>query len=338
MKGERKKGMRGWMKGVLVVVPFIAAFGALCIGRTSYGVKEVFDVLSAKMVGESVSKNLEIVILKIRLPEVILSMLVGAGLSCAGCAFQSIFSNPLATPDTLGIASGTSFGAALGILMGLDLLFIQGLAFSFGILAVFLTFIASNGRNGGMNSVVLSGIMIGSLFSALLSLVKFTADTETQLPSITYWLMGSMSSSKFDSLKTGAPVIIAGILILYLIKWKMNILPLSDDEAVSLGVNIKLLRITALAASTAITAACVSMCGQVGWIGLLVPHMCRMAFGNDHSVLIPTSISLGAVFMLIVDTVSRSATASEIPVSIITAIIGAPFFIVLMRKNGGFNV
>ena len=254
----------------------------------------------------------------------------------AGCAFQSLFSNPLATPDTLGVASGTSFGAALGILMGFSLIGIQFSALLFGIIAVSLTYLSVKGHS--INTIVLAGIMIGSLFSALVSFTKFVADSESQLPAITYWLMGSLSSASYKTLMLGAPFIIVGIFILYLLRWRLNILMLSEDEAKSSGTNIKLLRTITIIAATMMTGSCVSMCGQVGWVGLIIPHMCRMKFGNNHLSLIPASISIGAVFMVIVDTIARSLVATEIPISILTAIVGAPFFITLMRRSGGWQL
>ena len=186
-----------------------------------------------------------------------------------------------------------------------------------------------------MNTIVLAGIMIGSLFSALVSFTKFVADSESQLPAITYWLMGSLSSASYKTLMLGAPFIIVGIFVLYLLRWRLNILMLSEDEAKSSGTNIKLLRTITIIAATMMTGSCVSMCGQVG---LIIPHMCRMKFGNNHLSLIPASISIGAVFMVIVDTIARSLVATEIPISILTAIVGAPFFITLMRRSGGWQL
>lgn len=328
-------------KIILIIMPVIFAFLALCIGRISYPVNEIWQVLTAKITNSDIEidKHISMIIWNIRLPRIFMAMLVGAGLSVAGCAFQGLFSNPLATPDTLGVASGTSFGAALALLLGCNLIGVQTIAFCFGILAVVLTWLSSVGKSSsGLSSVVLSGIMIGSLFSALISLVKFSADTESQLPAITYWLMGSLSSAGFSSLKIGAPCIIITILILYLFRWQLNILPLGEDEARSLGSNIMLLRIITILCATAMTASSVAMCGQVGWVGLLIPHICRMIFGNNHRALIPACISLGASFLLIVDTIARSVSASEIPISVLTAIIGAPFFIILMRKTGGWKI
>ena len=323
---------------VLIVLPIITAFCALCIGRISVAPNEVMAVLLEKLgAGAGADMLAEMTVWKLRLPRVLLALLVGAGLSAAGCAFQSLFANPLATPDTLGVASGASFGAALGILLGLGMVGIQISSLFMGAAAVALTWLAGSGRDKSLSSVVLAGIMIGSLFSALVSLTKFAADTESQLPAISYWLMGGLDKAGYKNLLYGAPPIILGILVLYLLRWRMNLLPLSEDEARASGCNIAALRAVTVVCATAITASCVSMCGQVGWVGLLVPHMCRMKFGSNHMALLPASVSIGAAFMVIVDTVARSVSAAEIPISILTAIIGAPFFIVLMRKSGGWR-
>jgi len=340
MKEKRIRTLHMGWKIVLILLPILAAFGALGIGRYFVSPMEVFQSIMAKVSGSvsGLSDMAEMTIWNVRMPRILLALLAGAGLSAAGCAFQSLFANPLATPDTLGVASGASFGAALGLLLGLDMIGVQAVSLIMGGLAVTLTWLAGAGRNKGLSSIVLSGIMIGSLFNALVSLIKYIADEESQLPAITYWLMGGLNSAGYKTLMLGAPIILIGIVILFLLRWRMNLLPLSEDEAKSSGVNMGVLRGITILCATAITASCVSMCGQVGWVGLLIPHMCRMLFGSNHMALVPSSISLGAVFMVIVDTVARSATAEEIPVSILTAIIGAPFFIILMRRSGGWQL
>ncbi len=324
---------------ILIILPIAASLASLCIGRISISPFEVINSAAANIFGgEKLAPLIETTLWRLRLPRILLALLAGAGLSVSGCAFQSLFSNPLATPDTLGVASGASFGAALGLIFGFGILGVQVMSFLLGITAVVLTVITGIGKGRqGMNGVVLAGIMIGSLFSALISLVKFTADTESELPAITYWLMGSLDSASYRTLMLGAPSIIIGILVLFLIRWRMNLLPLSEEEATASGVNIKLLRAVTILCATMITASCVSMCGQVGWVGLLVPHICRMKFGNNHLRLVPASILFGAAFMVAVDTIARSVTASSLPISILTAIIGAPFFIILMRKSDGFT-
>ena len=326
-------------KIVLIILPMVTALIALGIGRYFITPAEVLEAITGRFTGTyEISEMAYKTVWNLRIPRILLALLVGAGLSTAGCAFQSLFANPLATPDTLGVASGASFGAALGILLGFDMLGMQVTSFVMGALAVTLTWLGGSGKGRGLSSVVLSGIMMGSLFNALVSLVKYVADAETQLPAITYWLMGALSSASYRSLMFGAPAILIGIAVLFVIRWRMNLLPLSEDEAKSSGINIYTLRIVTIICATMITASCVSMCGQVGWVGLLIPHMCRMKFGSNHLSLIPASISLGATFMVIVDTAARTMTASEIPVSILTAIIGAPFFIILMRKSGGLQL
>ncbi len=326
-------------KIALVLLPLLAAVCALCIGRFSLSPIDLLASLNANLFGGApVDPLIDVTLWRARLPRILLALLAGAGLSAAGCAFQSLFSNPLATPDTLGVASGASFGAALALLLGLNLLGVQLVSFVFGCIAVVLTVLAGYGKNQrGLSGVVLGGIMIGSLFNALISLVKFTADTETQLPAITYWLMGALGGAGYETLALGAPPILIGIVVLLLLRWRLNLLPLSDEEARATGVNINLLRVITVACATLITASCVAMCGQVGWVGLLVPHMCRMKFGNNHMTLLPTSVFLGAAFLVVVDTLARSVTATEIPISILTAIIGAPFFIVLMRRTQGWQ-
>lgn len=278
------------------------------------------------------------VILNIRLPRIALSLLAGAGLAAAGAAFQAIFSNPLATPDTLGVATGASFGAAVGILFGLPSPLVQLAALAAGLAAVTLVMLVSRVR--GSSSVImmiLAGMVVGALFSALVSLVKFAADPQDVLPAVTFWLMGSLSSATRQSLAMGSPLICAGILIIWLYRWKLNAMTLSEDEALSLGINVKRVRIFVIAGAAMITASVVSMCGLIGWVGLLIPHASRMLFGSDNRAVLPSSLALGALFMLAIDTAARSLSASEIPASILTAVIGAPFFIFLLRRTGGIS-
>ena len=320
-------------------LPVAAGLLALGIGRIRVAPGEIFAaILEAFTGGSAVSALTKMTLWKLRLPRIILAALTGAGLSVAGCAFQSLFANPLATPDTLGVASGASFGAALGLLLGLPLLGVQAMAMVMGAVAVALTWLGSAGRNRGMSTIVLSGIMMGSLFTALVSLVKFLADEESQLPAITYWLMGGLQNAAYETLLPGAVPIVLGILLLWLLRWRLNLLPLSEDEARASGVSVAALRAVTVVCATAVTAACVAMCGQVGWVGLLIPHICRMKFGSNHLSLLPASIGTGAAFLIAVDTLARSISAQEIPISILTAIIGAPFFIFLMRRNGGWQL
>lgn len=339
MKGRNLSWNRYWTIGAAAVTLTAAAL-AMVTGRFFIPPKELAAVLFPGIFPETVvSKQVQTVILNIRLPRVILAVLAGAGLSAAGAAFQGLFANPLATPDTLGAANGASFGAVFGILLGLPAMGIQLSAMVMGIAAVLMAWGFSRVK-GTLPPlmVILAGMVVSSLFSALVSLVKYAADPQDVLPSITYWLMGSMASTTKTTLFMGAPFILAGSLLLFLLRWKLNSMSLSEDEARSLGIPVKRIRGLVILGSAMVTASVVSMCGQIGWIGLLVPHMVRMIFGNDNRSVIPASMAFGGVFMLLIDTIARSATASEIPVSILTALVGAPCFLLLLRKTGGLRL
>ena len=319
---------------LIILLPAVCFAVGLCTGRMVIRPAEVAQSLLSRLgLAPAVSAQIDRVIWSMRFPRLILAVVVGAGLSVSGCTFQNLFSNPLATPDTLGVASGASFGAALALLCGFGMTGVQISALAFGLLAVSLTGLSGLGLGNGRSTPILAGIMISSLFSSLVSLVKFTADTESQLPAITYWLMGSLESAGFDSLMLGAPPVVVCTIVLLLLRWRMNLLPLSEDEAVSSGVNVRRLRLVSQLCATMITASCVSMCGQVGWVGLLVPHICRMRTGGNNVALLPASVGIGAAFMIVVDTLARTVSPKEIPISILTAIIGAPFFIYLLRRN-----
>ncbi len=319
-------------------LPVVTALICIGFGRYSISVKDTVMTLLSPLTGVEAKATDYTVIFNIRLPRIILALFVGAGLSVSGTAFQALFSNPLATPDTLGVASGASFGAVLALLFGTSLITIQLSALLFGIIALLLTYLV--GRMKGQGSIVmivLGGIVISSLFEALVSFVKYVADPQDELPAISYWLMGSMSSATYSTLRLGLPFIFVGCIIIFLLRWRLNIISLGDDEARSLGGRIMLVRLLIMISSTMVTASAVSMCGQVGWVGLLVPHISRFLVGNDNRKIVPASIGFGAAFMVIVDTIARSLIASELPLSVLTAIIGAPFFIVLLRRMGGIR-
>lgn len=321
---------------LLIVVPFITAIICLGFGRYSITVRETIEVLLNGLKGNVDEGMTYSVIFNVRLPRIFLAMLVGSGLACAGAAFQGLFTNPMATPDTLGVARGASFGAVLAMMFDANLIVIQLMALVFGLLACYITYNISKLKGkSSIVMIVLGGMVVSSLFQAFVSLAKYLADPQDKLPSITYWLMGSMSAASYHTLLLGGPFIIIGIVLIFALRWRLNILSLNEEEAKSMGINLKFMRILVIIAASLITSACVSMCGQVGWIGLLIPHIARMIMGSNNKTVIPVSISMGAVFMLIIDTFARSATSAEIPLSILTAIIGAPFFISLLRKTGG---
>ena len=318
------------------IATLFLALIALCLGQYTIALQDVIKVLTLQEVD---LVNAETVIFNIRIPRILVSLIVGSGLATAGASFQALFSNPLATPDTLGCANGASFGAALGILLGLNALGIQISALIFGILAVVLVFVFTRYRHANqIMMIILGGMVVSSLFSALVSLIKYVADPNDVLPVITFWLMGSFSNSTVRSLYTGVPMIILGMMILYLMRYRMNALSLKEEEAASLGINVRQNRMIVIIASSLITASVVSMCGVVGWVGLLIPHISRMLFGNNHTKVIPGCIVFGALFMLVIDTIARCMYQAEIPVSILTAISGAPVFLLLLRKTGGIEI
>ncbi|WP_301676403.1 FecCD family ABC transporter permease [Methanoculleus methanifontis] len=278
------------------------------------------------------------VVFRIRLPRVIAAMLVGGGLSIAGASFQGLFKNPLVSPDILGVSAGAGFGAAVGILLSGNPMVIQISAFFFGILAVAVAY--GIGHTVGKSStlvLVLGGIIVGSLFSAFISLTKYVADPYDTLPAIVFWLMGSLSAVSNADITAVAPPILLGSICLFLIRWRINLLAVGEEEARALGVDTKRMTIVLVIASTIVTASAVCISGIIGWVGLVVPHIGRMLVGPDFRKLIPVSAVLGASFLLVVDDIARTLTAAEIPLGILTALIGAPFFAYLLtRKKVGW--
>ena len=321
---------------ILILLPLLSSLFALSIGRFSISPREILGFFLSLIKNESYDPMLESVIINIRLPRILTALIVGAGLSLAGLAFQSIFANPLATPDILGVASSASLGAIIGILFSLPVLETQILAMVTGLLGVVLVIKISQ-KDGQMPTImlILSGLVISSLANALGSLLKYTADPTDKLPAITYWLMGSFARSSFQNLVLAGPVLIFGIIIIWTKGFSLNILSLSSDEAESLGLDVKKTRLRLIIASTIITASSISLCGQIGFIGLIIPHMARMIIGANTRYLIPLSLSLGAGLMVIIEALSRSVSVIELPISIITAIIGAPIIIRLIRSTGG---
>lgn len=276
----------------------------------------------------------ENVIYQIRLPRVIAAILVGAGLSMAGAAYQGLFKNPLVSPDILGVASGAGFGAALAILLSWNLAMIQVSAFCFGIVAVTITYMISRFyRTTPTLILVLSGIIVAAFFTALISLTKYVADPYEKLPAITFWLMGSLSSVRYSDIIMVAPLFLAATLVLLLIRWRINLLAVGDDEARTLGIDTKRMGQVIILCSTLITASAVCIAGIIGWVGLVVPHLGRMLVGPDYRKLLPVCLLLGACYMLIIDDLARMLTSAEIPLGILTAIIGAPFFAYLLSRR-----
>ena len=319
---------------IMIALPIVIGIVCMCVGRMRVPLEDVINSLTALVTRQKGNVQNYSIIVKLRLPRILMAIVVGAGLTCAGNTFQSLFSNPLATPDILGVTSGTCVGAILAIIMSCGILETQLIALVVGLASVFFTIkVAGKNKSGSMVYLVLAGVIASSLFNAIGSLLKYTADPQDKLPEITYWLMGSFTSAKYEKIMIGSPFIIVGIVIIYLLRWRLNILALSEDEAKASGIDIKKTRMVFILASTLITASAVSMCGQVGWIGLLIPHCARMLVGSNNRYVVPVSISLGASFMIIIDTLSRTISVIELPLSVLTAIIGAPVFISLINRN-----
>ena len=326
------------IKLTLLLLPLIIALVSIGIGRYQIDFIVQMKILLSQVIPmeQTWTDTEETVVMNVRLPRILLAMLIGGGLSIAGAAFQGMFANPLVSPDILGVSAGAGFGASIGILFFGTGFTMQMFALIMGMLAIGFTFLIGGvKRDMPIFMLVLAGTVTGALFQALISLVKFLADPEEKLPSITYWLMGSLGTASYSDLMIGGPLILIGILILYTLRWRLNILSLSEEEARSLGISVTKLKWLVIGGATLITAAAVAIAGIIGWVGLIIPHIARMIVGSNNQYVLPASISIGAMYLLVIDTLARSLTAAEIPLSILTAIIGAPFFAYLLRKTGG---
>lgn len=320
---------------ILIFFPLACGLLGLSMGRMDIKISEIILFFKNLIGGGQVAPLMESLIINIRLPRVLTALIVGGGLTAAGIAFQALFSNPLATPDILGVTSAASLGAVLGIILSLGTMGIQVLAMIFGLLSILITINLVKRDETSMIMLVLAGIIVSSLANALASLLKYTADPMDKLPQITYWLMGSFGRTSYKNLALAGPLILISIFVIYKMRWSLNLLSLSEDEARSLGINVKKTRLIFILAATFITASSVSICGQIGWIGLIIPHLVRLMVGSNNLYTLPLGISFGAGFMVLIEALSRTVSVIELPISILTAIIGAPIFIILMRRSGG---
>jgi iron complex transport system permease protein len=276
------------------------------------------------------------ILLQVRLPRIAAGILIGAGLSAAGAAYQGIFRNPMVSPDILGASAGAGFGAAAAILLGWSIIGIELSSFAFGLIAVGLTCAAAaklKRMGDPILTLVLVGILVGSVFTALVSLAKYAADPYSKLPAITLWLMGSLSAINPKDLGFALVPMAIGLVPLYLLRWNLNVLAFGEEEARALGAETTRLRWIIIFCATLLTGAAVAIAGMVGWVGLVIPHLARMIVGPDYRVLLPASVLLGASYLLLTDDLARSVMANEIPLGIITALIGAPFFLYLMMRS-----
>ena len=333
LQKRRPTGRVAMMAAVLLAL-FLLSF---IWGRYDVPLPEVVRILLSRLllVTQTWTDNMAIAVCNVRLPRILLACLVGCALSAAGASYQTVFQNPMAAPDILGASSGACFGAALAILTGQSSVTVTVYAFCASLLSVALVYlVGSRTRGSRVVNLLLAGIMVGSLFTAGTSYIKLVADPTNQLPQITYWLMGSLSGTRMKTVGFAAVCMAVGLLPLLLLRWRMNLLTLSADEARAMGVHTDRLRLAVILSATVLTASAVSVSGMIGWVGLVIPHLSRRIVGNDCRWLLPMSMLFGAAFLLLVDNMARCLTAVEIPIGILTAFVGAPFFLYLMIKGG----
>ncbi|MGD9783280.1 MAG: FecCD family ABC transporter permease [Hyphomicrobiaceae bacterium] len=318
--------------GVLLVGLMLAAIG---IGKYPLSTGDIVGAFGRLVTGSEGSEQADTVLFSIRLPRVLAAVLVGAALAAAGAAYQGLFRNPLVSPDILGVSAGAGLGAVLGIFLSLPVAGIQLLAFVGGLATVGLVyFIGSLVQNREPVLVlVLAGVVVGSLAGAAISLLKILADPYDQLPAIVFWLLGSLSSVRGAEVWSAAPLALLGLIPLVLLRWRINVLSLGDEEAKALGVEAGHLRLIVIAAATLMTASVVAVAGVIGWIGLVIPHLARMLVGPNFNRLLPAALLMGGGYMLLIDTLARTVAAIEIPLGVLTAIIGAPFFLWLLARG-----
>ena len=312
---------------------------ALLVGSFPISPADVAGVLWAKVAGarHATPENVETVIFDIRGPRIIAAVLIGAALAAAGAAYQGMFKNPLVSPDILGVSAGASLGAVIAIFLQLPALSIQGFAFGGGLLAVAFVYIIGRAVRGHdpILSLILSGVAVGTLLGSGIALLKYLADPNNELPAITFWLLGSLASTTPDEIGWLALFIVLSLAPLFLLRWRINVLSLSDDEARALGVNVNRLRVVVILAATLMTASAVAISGMIGWIGLIIPHAARLLAGPEFARMLPLSMLLGACFLLAVDTLARTVAPIELPPGVLTAFIGTPFFIWLLARSAG---
>lgn len=319
----------------MLAVLIIAFFGSFLIGRYPVAPDMVLAILWSKVVaGPQVwTDTMATVVLQIRLPRMAAALLVGGALAVSGAAYQNLFRNPLVSPSILGASWGAAFGAVLGMILHLSWIWVEAAAFVFGLLAVFCAIAVSTYfGNKSTISLVLAGIVVSAFFQALVSALKYLADPMNTLPEISFWLMGGLSKVKEQDVVWSLLPLLVPMAILYLMRWQINVLSIGEEEAHTLGVNIRRTRLIVLACATLLAAAATSIGGIIQWVGLLIPHMARMLFGANFAAVLPASMLLGGTYLLIMDNISRSIAALEIQVGILTALIGAPFFVFLLAR------
>ncbi|MBR6332221.1 MAG: iron ABC transporter permease [Dehalococcoidales bacterium] len=327
---------------IIIAIMVAAVFLSFFMGRFSISPAQVFALAKEKIFGidSGFSQSVKNVFFNIRLPRVIGAFLIGAALSLSGTVYQATFKNPMVSPDVLGATAGAGLGAAIGLMLDVSDVMVQAMSFGTGLLAVGITCMIGTAVGNKKNmtlTLVLTGMVVQAMFSAVISLVKYVADPYSKLPAITFWLMGSVSSVTFKNLHLILIPFLLGSIPLFFLRWKINLLSLSDEESLSMGVNVSALRAVVIVCATLMTSAVVSISGMIGWVGLIIPHVARMIIGPNTKIQLPVSILIGGTYLLLIDDLARSWMAMEIPIGILTALIGAPFFVFLIYryKKGG---
>ena len=340
MKHEVTKTAYRTRLTVLIIAFLVVFFGSFMVGQYAIMPDELLRILCSRFmdIQQTWPEAAENVVFQIRLPRVCAAALIGAALSVAGVSYQGMFQNPMVSPGVLGASSGAGCGAAIAIVLGLSYYSISALAFVFGLGAVLIAYgISRASRINPMLAMILTGMLISSLFSSMTSFIKLIADTQSQLPAITYWLMGSLVSIEPRDVLFAIGPIIVGMVPLVLLRWRINLLTVGEEEALSMGIDTGRLRLVVIVCATLLTAISVAISGVIGWIGLVIPHFCRMIYGYDFRRLIPTNMLFGATFLMVVDNVARLATTAEIPIGILTSFIGAPIFVYLILTGGAIR-
>jgi len=322
---------------LLAILSVLIIFFSLVLGRYSISIKDLWLFIQSCFNDDiKMQSQIKTILTEIRLPRIIASFLVGGTLSITGATYQGMFRNPMVSPSILGVSSGAGFGAALAILLALSPFMMQTLSFLFGIgavIAVYAISLVTGKKHEKCLTLILSGMIVATVFAALISMLKYVADPNDTLPSIVYWLMGGLSNIEMTDLCFITIVSIVGLILLSISGWKLDMLSFGDEEARTMGIHVERFRFLVISIATLMTASAVSISGIIGWVGLVIPHISRMLTGSKNAVLLPSSFFIGGIFLLIVDDFSRTVVSMEIPLGITTSLIGAPFFIFILMKS-----
>lgn len=322
----------------LILLLFFSILLSFTMGRYRIPLSQLLEILTGKVLGLQATwpDTVETVLFKVRIPRIIADIMVGSALAASGATYQGLFKNPMVSPDILGASAGAGFGAAMAILMSFGIVGVQISSFLFGLGAVMLTYLVGSVISRGNSAIlvlVLTGMVVSTMFSSFTSITKYVADTDNKLPAITFWLMGGLSSVSATDIKVLLIPYVLGLTPLFLFRWKLNVLSFGEEEAQAMGIDTQSIRRIIIVCATLLTASAVSVSGMIGWIGLVIPHIARLLVGPNYKILLPASFLIGGIFLLLVDNVARSLFTIEIPLGILTSLIGAPFFVYLLLKG-----